>query len=331
MVPAMTSSPAGVRPGPRPISRVAVRSAASRSARRTAPRSAASGPPGPAGRPGQREGAVRDALAVERVAQLAHALRQQGRAQAGQLGPRVPPRGGADGQVADDDPAAPDLGRGAAGQGDQRAAVARAEEHAAQRQPGGVAGQHADDVAAAVVGDVQVDGGRQAHEHPCGTDGSAQQLGDAGAGRRRDGGGAHGRAGRCAPWPGRSRGGGGSSGSPARAARPRGGASVCGRLTWSSVLSSMVRMAALRRGTTGGARPPARARSTPLVAEGGRSPDMRRRPTIQRAGWTGFEPMRRVARRLMAEVAKNGPRRPGTPDRLDAVWQPGRRLEGDAS
>ena len=107
------------------------------------------------GQPRQRERAVRHALAVERGAQLAHALGQQGRAEAGQLGPRVPPRGGADREVADDDPAAADLGRSAAGQRDQRPAVAGAEEHAAQRQPGGVAGEHADDVAAAVVGHVR--------------------------------------------------------------------------------------------------------------------------------------------------------------------------------
>src|SRR5688500_9632098 len=32
-------------------------------------------------------------------------------------------------------------------------------------------------------------------------------------------------------------------------------------------------------------------------------------------GGPGFEPMRRVACPLMADLAKNGPRRPGTPDR----------------
>ena len=108
---------------------------------------------GTGGQAGQGERAVRDALAVERVAQLADALGQQGRPEAGQPGARVPPRGRADREVADDDPAAPDLGRGAAGQRDQRAAVAGAEEHAAQRQPGGVAGEDADDVVAALAGD----------------------------------------------------------------------------------------------------------------------------------------------------------------------------------
>ena len=187
MVPAMTSSPAGVSPGPRPISRVAVRSAASRSARRTAPRSAASGPPGPVGQAGQRERAVRDALAVERGAQLADALGEQRRAEAGQPRARVPPRGGADREVADDDPAAADLGRRAAGQRDQRAAVARAEEHAAQGQPGGVAGEDADDVGAALAGHA-AGRPRRARSSARGRDGRGRA-----AGRRR----------RC--WPTRAR------------------------------------------------------------------------------------------------------------------------------
>jgi hypothetical protein len=130
---------------------------------------------------GEGEGAVRDALAVEGVAQVAHALGQQGRTGARQPGTRVPPGGGTDGEVADDDPPAPDLGRRVGGQRHERAAVAGPEEHAGQREPRGVAGQHPDDVAPALGGDLQVDGGGDAEQHARRADRPAQEVGDTGA------------------------------------------------------------------------------------------------------------------------------------------------------
>ena len=282
----MTSSPAGVRPGPSPISRVAVRRAASRSARRTAPRSAASGPPGPVGQAGQGEGAVRHALAVERVAQLADALGEERRPQAGQLGPRVPPRGRADREVAHDDPAAPDLGRSAAGQRYQGTPVAGAEEHAAQREPGGVTGEDPDDVAAAVVGHVQVDGRRDAHEHAGRADGPAEEFGHAGAGRGRYGG--RGTGGPCGPRRGLRGGAGqgdrGDSGLRGTAARRR------VRLQAAARAIGVIDRAHGGPSAEGRREAPT-PRPVPLHATrcGGGSVALRgeRRPTIQRAGWTG--------------------------------------------
>src|ERR1700712_659187 len=120
----------------------------------------------------------------------------------------------------------------------------------------------------------------------------------------------------------------GMVGTPACAARPRRAASVGGRVP-GPVRSSMVRMGRpFGLGTTGGADPPPGA--APLRPEGV-VVARERRPTIQRTGEPEFEPMRRVAGPLMAEVAKNGGRRPGTTDRMSGCGNLDGDYKGDGS
>ena len=92
----------------------------------------------------------------------------------------------------------------------------------------------------------------------------------------------------------------------------------------------MVRMGStLRLRDDGRRRPPARCRST--SSGGGVVVTRKRRPTIQRTGEPEFELMRRVAGPLMAKLAKNGGRRPGTTDRMSAYDNLDGDYKGDAS